>query len=336
MLSVLGFIAILGPLVVVHEFGHFFFARLFGVKAEVFSVGFGPKIWKRQKGETEWCVSAIPLGGYVKLLGEEPGVELPPELVHRSLQKALPWKRFLIFFGGPLFNFIFAALVFMSIQMIGEEHPRSIVGRILPGSVAASTGLLSGDEIIEVGGAPVATFEEMTVEFSKHPGQKVDFKVRRPGIKDLLSLSVTPRESSGYSSFGEKVPVGDVEGLLAAGRDLLVGVSSTGSWVGKAGVLTGDRLMTFNGQKVPNFEQVEQLFIQAPVGREIDLVFEPVAKRECSGEACPKTIQVRFTKTGKTYSFGEETGAHSSELFVLKTVEKSPAAGAGLVKGDRL
>ncbi|MFN7684171.1 MAG: site-2 protease family protein, partial [Oligoflexia bacterium] len=142
MLSVLGFIAILGPLVVVHELGHFFFARLFGVKAEVFSVGFGPKIWKRQRGETEWCVSAIPLGGYVKLLGEEPGVELPPELAHRSLQRALPWKRFLIFFGGPLFNFVFAALVFMSIQVIGEEHPRSVIGRALPGSVAASSGVL--------------------------------------------------------------------------------------------------------------------------------------------------------------------------------------------------
>jgi regulator of sigma E protease len=336
MLSVLGFIAILGPLVVVHELGHFLFARLFGVKAEVFSVGFGPKIWKRQKGETEWCLSAIPLGGYVKLLGEEPGVELPPELAHRSLQKALPWKRFLIFFGGPLFNFIFAALVFMSIQVIGEEHPRSIVGRILPGSVAASTGLLSGDEIVEVAGAPVSTFEELSNEFSKHPGKKVGFKVRRPGVSEPLSLSVTPRESSGYSSYGEKVPVGDVEGLLSSGRDLTVGVSTPDSPAGRSGVLTGDRLVSFNGQKLPNFEEVEQLFVQAPVGREIHLVFEPLAKRDCQGDACPKTIEVRVMKQGATYSLGQVTGAHSSELFVEKTVEKSPAAGAGLLRGDRL
>jgi regulator of sigma E protease len=71
LISVLGFLVMLGPLVVFHEFGHYLFARLFGVKAEVFSVGFGPKIWSRKIGETEWCVSALPLGGYVKLLGED-------------------------------------------------------------------------------------------------------------------------------------------------------------------------------------------------------------------------------------------------------------------------
>lgn len=336
MLSVLGFIVILGPLVVVHELGHFLFARIFGVKAEVFSVGFGPKIWRKQKGETEWCLSVIPLGGYVKLLGEEPGVELPPELAHRSLQKAAPWKRFFIFSGGPLFNFIFAAFVFMSIQMIGEEHPRSMVGRTLPGSVAAQTGLLAGDEIFEISGEPVSTFEEMTAAFAKHPGKKVDFKVRRPGIPDPLNLSVTPRESSGYNSYGEKVPVGDVEGLLPAGRDLTVGVSSASSLAGQAGVKTGDRLISYNGQKPSSFEWVEQWFIQSPKGQQIDLEFEPVGRSDCGAQGCPKVLSLRITKSGKTYSFGEETGAHSVELFIEKTVEKSPASGAGLIRGDRL
>ena len=84
LLSIIGFICILGPLVVFHELGHFFFARLFGVKAEVFSVGFGPRIWSKQRGETEWKLSAIPLGGYVKLLGEEPGQELPTALPEPS------------------------------------------------------------------------------------------------------------------------------------------------------------------------------------------------------------------------------------------------------------
>src|SRR4051812_16474833 len=106
MLSILGFLVILAPLVIVHELGHFFFAKLFNVKAEAFSVGFGPVIWKRQYGETEWRVSVIPLGGYVKLLGEDREQPLPAELQHRSLQKAAPWKRLFIFAGGPLFNFV--------------------------------------------------------------------------------------------------------------------------------------------------------------------------------------------------------------------------------------
>src|SRR4051794_2651765 len=112
MLSILGFLIILGPLVIVHEFGHYFFARVFGVKAEIFSIGFGPRIWNKQLGETELRVSAIPLGGYVKLLGEDRESELSAEEQKRALHRQPAWKRFFIFFGGPLFNFLFAILVF--------------------------------------------------------------------------------------------------------------------------------------------------------------------------------------------------------------------------------
>ena len=100
MLSVLGFLVALMPLVVFHEFGHFIFARIFGVKAETFSVGFGKKLWRKQIGETEWCLSAIPLGGYVKLLGEDGERQLTAEEQHRSLNRAALWKRFFIFVGG--------------------------------------------------------------------------------------------------------------------------------------------------------------------------------------------------------------------------------------------
>src|SRR3954469_21030317 len=103
MQSLLGFLIILGPLVVVHEFGHYIFARLFNVKAEIFSIGFGPRLWSKQLGETQLRVSAIPLGGYVKLLGEEGDAELSADDQKRALQKQAPWKRFFIFFGGPLF-----------------------------------------------------------------------------------------------------------------------------------------------------------------------------------------------------------------------------------------
>src|SRR3954451_16389597 len=101
MQSVLGFLIILGPLVVFHEFGHYIFARLFNVRAEVFSIGFGPRLWSRQIGETELRLSAIPLGGYVKLLGEDREADLPPAQAARALHKQAPWKRFFIFFGGP-------------------------------------------------------------------------------------------------------------------------------------------------------------------------------------------------------------------------------------------
>jgi regulator of sigma E protease len=124
VLSIIGFIVVLIPLVVVHEFGHFFFAKLFNVRADAFSIGFGPVLFKKQFGETEFRVSAIPLGGYVKLLGEDPTTELTPEEKKRALHFQTPWKRFFIFFGGPLFNFIWATVVFMA--MMNLKFPPSL------------------------------------------------------------------------------------------------------------------------------------------------------------------------------------------------------------------
>ena len=123
MLSILGFVLVLIPLVVVHELGHFLFAKLFKVRADAFSVGFGPVILKKKWGETEFRLSAIPLGGYVKLLGEDPSVELSEEDRKRSLHAQKPWKRFFIFFGGPLFNFIWAAIVFMAMMATAAAPP---------------------------------------------------------------------------------------------------------------------------------------------------------------------------------------------------------------------
>lgn len=336
LMSVLGFIAILGPLVVVHELGHFLFARLFGVKAEVFSVGFGPVIWKRQRGETEWRLSAVPLGGFVKLLGEEPGQELPPELANRSLTRARPLHRFLIFFGGPLFNFIFAALVFMSIQVIGEEQPRSVVGRILPDTIAASTGLMAGDEVIEVAGKSVRTFEEMSAAFAEHPGKPVAFKMRRLGVSEPLALTVTPSVVDGYNAFGEKVPQGDVPGLLPAGREPVAGVSAPESLAGRAGIKTGDRVVRWNGLELKSFEQLEDWFVQVPKGQQVMMELEHPATDQCKGPECKAPFKFTFTKTGKTHLFADETGLHSSELFIEKTVDGSPAARGGLIHGDRL
>ena len=116
---VFAFVLILVPLVVFHEFGHFIFAKIFGVRAEIFSVGFGPSLWARQLGETEFRVSAIPMGGYVKLLGEDRETALSDEEKKRSLHHQKAWKRFFIFFGGPLFNFLLSIMFFMVILVLG-------------------------------------------------------------------------------------------------------------------------------------------------------------------------------------------------------------------------
>jgi regulator of sigma E protease len=326
-LSIIGFICILGPLVVVHEFGHYIFARIFGVKAEVFSVGFGPKLWSRQRGETEWCVSAIPLGGYVRLLGEESGQELPPELASRSLQKQARWKRFFIFFGGPLFNFIFAALLFMAIQVIGEEHVTSRIGRVLPGSVAAQSGLKSGDKIIEIGGIRITKFDDIETQLLDHPSKAIELKVERFGTAEPLVLTIQTGSEAGYSAFGEKTQVGHLPGVFPAAREPVVGISNPNSPAAKVGVKTGDRIQSWNGAPIQNYEQVEELFAVTQPGQAVEL-------KILSGKK--DVLTLGFVRSKDAQSLGDETGIYSSELFVEKVVDESPAATIGLIKGDRV
>lgn len=229
MLSVFGFLIILGPLVVFHEFGHYIFARLFNVKAEIFSVGFGPRLWAKQLGETELRISAIPLGGYVKLLGEDREAPLPPEEAKRALHRQEPWKRFFIFFGGPLFNFILATLVFMVILVVGEPQPANVIGRVVRGSQAALAGFKSGDRINSIQGKPVVKYEEILTIIRENPSKTLEFDVTHNGPSSnsghtSQKITVTPTSEKGYSIYGEATAIGEIDGISAYGRGLEAGV----------------------------------------------------------------------------------------------------------------
>ncbi|MEK7691698.1 MAG: site-2 protease family protein, partial [Bdellovibrionota bacterium] len=200
MLSIFGFLVILGPLVIVHEFGHYIFARLFNVKAEIFSVGFGPKLWSKQLGETELRFSLFPLGGYVKLLGEDPDVQLSPEDQVRALQRQAPWKRFFIFFGGPLFNFLFAIVIFMAILAIGEPQIASELGRVVRGSAAEKAGFLSGDHILAIDDVPVRKFEEVIIAINESPNKALKFEVEGTKAGKRV-VSATPTIQDGFSVY---------------------------------------------------------------------------------------------------------------------------------------
>ncbi|MBI3544141.1 MAG: site-2 protease family protein, partial [Deltaproteobacteria bacterium] len=136
MFYLLSFFLLLGPLVFVHEFGHFIFAKLFNVRVDVFSMGFGPKIFRKKWGETEYALSVVPLGGYVKLYGQDPGEAIDPHLRKRALNNLDAWKRFLVFVAGPLFNFLFAIFVFAVMLILGEPHIAPVIERVVPGSQA--------------------------------------------------------------------------------------------------------------------------------------------------------------------------------------------------------
>lgn len=148
------FILFLGPLVFFHELGHFFFARLFGVRVEVFSIGFGPKLFKFKKGDTEYAVSLIPLGGYVKMFGDDPLNKdaVPEEERQFSFTHKGKWARFWIVMGGPLANFIMAFCIFFSLFLIGEKIPEIRLGGVPSTSNIYEWGFRSGDKLRKVNG----------------------------------------------------------------------------------------------------------------------------------------------------------------------------------------
>lgn len=187
------FILFLGPLVFFHELGHFFFARLFGVRVEVFSIGFGPKILKVKRGDTEYAVSLIPLGGYVKMYGDDPLNKdaIPEDQREFSFTFKGKWARFWIVMGGPLANFIMAYVIFFSLFMIGERLPELKVGVLPNVSTLYESGVRSGDVIKKVNGKEVFNPSDIVLE-----GDDLikTMTVERMGDDQIVTLNMTGEE----------------------------------------------------------------------------------------------------------------------------------------------
>lgn len=207
-MGIISAILLLGILIFIHELGHFLVAKKTGVLVEKFSIGFGPKIFSRKKGETEYVLSAIPLGGYVKMYGEAVDDEVEPEMRSRSFAHKPLKARFAIVFAGPAFNFILAVFIYMLIFMAGTPRFLASVGGTVEGSPAAAAGLMEGDVIIALDGSEMKYWDEMSMYISEKPGQPVDFRIERGS--DIINLTVTPESVTDKNVFGEDVQVGRV------------------------------------------------------------------------------------------------------------------------------
>lgn len=206
MNSVFSFILVLGVLIFVHELGHFLFAKLFGVRVLKFSLGFGNKLIGRQWGETEYLISAFPLGGYVKMYGEQPDEEVVQTDRHRSFSHKTVLQRFGIIFGGPLFNLLFAVgLFFLMFVFAGMPEPvdSTKIGEINPGSVAEQIGLKTGDEIKNINSQPVTTWEQVSNAVKDSQGNEVALTVHRAG--EELHFVGKPTMQEVKNLFGETV-----------------------------------------------------------------------------------------------------------------------------------
>jgi regulator of sigma E protease len=212
------FIVVLGVLIFVHEFGHFIVARRLGVGVTKFSFGFGPKLFGVKRGETEYLVSAIPLGGYVKLVGESDGDEVPEDQRSRSFShKSLAVKTAVVA-AGPLGNLLFAVLVFWIVFLGGVPALTPKIGNVLPDSPAARAGLKSGDVVVSIGGEAVSTWEELAARIRQEgAGKGLSMTVRRDGNELAVTVAAEIRE--GKSIFGEKVLEPRIG--IVAGQDIV-------------------------------------------------------------------------------------------------------------------
>ena len=216
--TVLAFLLVIGPLIFVHELGHYFAGRLFGVKAETFSIGFGREMfgWTDRRG-TRWKVGWMPLGGYVRFKGDmnpastpsDEWLALPSAERAETFQSKSLWQRFIIVLAGPLTNFLFAIVALMIIfASIGYPSSAAIVGAVVEGSPAEGAGFRPGDTIVDVNGSGIDTFADLQSYVSLRPGQPMRFLVQRDGAE--VALQAISSAEVVRDQFGNEARIGRI------------------------------------------------------------------------------------------------------------------------------
>ncbi|MFG1493887.1 RIP metalloprotease RseP [Halobacteriovorax sp. ZH4_bin.1] len=303
------FILFLGPLVFFHELGHFLFARLFGVRVEVFSIGFGPKLFRWKKGDTEYAISLIPLGGYVKMFGDDPfnkdGIseeEKKFSFIHKK-----KWQRFWIVFGGPLANFILAFFIFFALFLTGEKVPEIKIGNVAKETRFYKLGFRSGDIVNKVNEHLVTSPSDIVLESDGHISS---LTVERLGRKEVVKVDMKPEQF--------------FEEMVKYPPFLLLPIVKSAD---------GNLFIVSKGSKPNTDYSLEELAIEAG---HLDLF--PVKSIDT------ETSQPIFDKEAKAVAHLDVTNGLKHALFtnnyfpmdlVVKSVQmKSPADKAGLLAGD--
>lgn len=206
-MSMIGAIILLGMLIFIHELGHFSVAKWCGVRVEVFSIGFGRSIAGIQLGQTRYQLGLIPLGGYVKMLGESlDGPEGSGEQPADAYSAQSVWKRIAIVAAGPGANALLAILLLALIQINGVWKLQPVIGEVLPDTAAASVGLQQGDRILQIGQSPVAHWDDIVERVQNSPGVPLQLRIERN--ERLLSIEVQPDVSESTNVFGEPRQIG--------------------------------------------------------------------------------------------------------------------------------
>jgi len=329
---VLFFLLLVGPLVLIHEFGHFAVAKLCGIKVVRFSFGFGPRLIGFKAGDTDYRLSLLPLGGYVKMAGDNPAEEVAPEDRDRAFLSAPTWKRALIAFAGPAMNLILPVVVFFCLAVFtSHEGIVPSVGVVMPDSPAARAGIRPGDRITAIDGQPVKAFDDLRDLIAEKDGP-LRVTVLRDG--ESITLTMVPQvieESDDLETTHRRVI-----GIRPLAPPATIGVLDPASPAAAAGLKTFDRVLQVDSTSVDDQIELQRALAAARAGG------QPVQIKVARGAALgyrglgPGVPRI-VTVTLPVSSVADRTwGIDAADLFVRWVIPGSPADKAGIRVGDRL
>lgn len=315
--NIIPFVVLLSILVFVHELGHFLVARLCGVRVEVFSIGFGKKLLSYKKGDTVYCVSMIPLGGYVKMFGEQGGDVVPESERSVSFTHKNVWQRIAIVLAGPLMNLFFAILVFGGISYFGEETRSARIPDVVAGSPAAQSGFQALDSVLAVNGNKVRSYEEFQKELNKAQSKNANIQIKRKNGEEV-SLSAMVSSIKNPNIFSTESNIGQIEGLLPFAKGTTIAVIYD-SLAYRSGLRTGDEIKMIDGQLVQNWNELNVLFDGK--NHEVTLAQDS------------KLISIQSAQPAQSLS---ALGIEEPDLYLSQIVPDSPANKADLLKNDKI
>jgi len=342
--TVLSFVLVIGILILIHELGHFFVARWTGVGVERFSIGFGPVLFRWRGAETEYCLSAIPMGGYVKMMGEENPLEgggTPTYDPAKAFALKPLWARFLIVFAGPGMNLVLAVVIFAAVlATLGRPVWPATLGRVTPDSPSAAAGLQTADTVVAVNGRPISYWEDLDRALAASAGRPLELRVRRDGTE--RTVTVTPRlRTVPDPIFREPRETWDI----GAGPQLIPQISSVnpGSPAERAGIKAGDVVLSVDGQPVYTPEDLVEAIRTRPGqsfpitlerdGRALTVTVTPDAVKEKGGDGQERQVgRIQAGIATKTVRFEPYDPVTAVRYGITKTWDMTVLTTKGLWK----
>lgn len=330
--NLLAFLLLIGPLIFFHELGHLIAAKLVDVKAVRFSIGFGPALISKRIGETEYCLAPIPLGGYVQLLGQQPGDDGGPD-AERSLQNRPLWAKYFVYFAGPLANLILPLVVYffyfvINITMVTPP----VVGTVLPGTAAAEAGLQQGDRIVAIDERDVRSWSEMANRVAKAPEQELRVQIERDGKR--LDRVITPKKVVRRNALKVAEARGRL-GVISLFYAPEIGVIDPQSPAYVEGLRTGDVITSLNGEPVRTIEELERML--ALTGDGVVRLTYLRAQGHPGPGGTYLWYESHHAQLLPRKGGGESpTGILPARTFIRTVDPGSPADEAGMKAGDRI